>query len=84
MALENDFLSKSLQASKGSTLEEHRVWRGALYGEVMQLEGKAGLSIVEACDAARLSRAGFYRHFDEHAATGRHGTAPTDPADLSG
>ena len=45
MALENDFLSKSLQASKGSTLEEQRAWRGALYGEVMQLEGKAGLSI---------------------------------------
>jgi transposase InsO family protein len=33
----------------------------------MQLEGKSGLSIVEACDTARLSRAGFYRHFDEHA-----------------
>ena len=33
----------------------------------MQLEGKSGLSILEACDAARLSRAGFYRHFDEHA-----------------
>jgi len=33
----------------------------------MQLEGKTGLSIVEGCDAARLSRAGFYRHFDEHA-----------------
>ncbi len=33
----------------------------------MQLEGKSGLSIVEACDSARLSRAGFYRHFDEHA-----------------
>jgi transposase InsO family protein len=33
----------------------------------MQLEGKSGFSIVEACDAARLSRAGFYRHFDEHA-----------------
>jgi putative transposase len=32
----------------------------------MQLEGKAGLSILEACDAARISRAGFYRHFDEH------------------
>jgi putative transposase len=32
----------------------------------MQLGGKSGLSIVEACDAARLSRAGFYRHFDEH------------------
>jgi transposase InsO family protein len=32
----------------------------------MQLEGKAGLSILEACDAARVSRAGFYRHFDEH------------------
>ena len=33
----------------------------------MQLEGKSRLSIVEACDSARLSRAGFYRHFDEHA-----------------
>jgi putative transposase len=32
----------------------------------MQLGGKSGLSIAEACDAARLSRAGFYRHFDEH------------------
>jgi putative transposase len=32
----------------------------------MQLEGKSGLSIIEACDSARLSRAGFYRHFDEH------------------
>jgi putative transposase len=33
----------------------------------MQLEGSTGLSIAEACDAARVSRAGFYRHFDEHA-----------------
>jgi len=33
----------------------------------MQLEGTAGFSILAACDAAHLSRAGFYRHFDEHA-----------------
>jgi putative transposase len=33
----------------------------------MQLEGKDGLSIVEACDAAHVSRAGFYRHFEDHA-----------------
>lgn len=33
----------------------------------MQLEGSAGFSILAACDSARLSRAGFYRHFDEHA-----------------
>jgi putative transposase len=33
----------------------------------MQLEGKAGFSISEACEAARISRAGFYRHFDDHA-----------------
>jgi len=32
----------------------------------MQLEGKSGLSIVEACQAAGLSRAGFYRNFEEH------------------
>src|SRR5271156_875096 len=60
------FFKKSLQASKGSTLEEQRAWRSALYGEVMQLEGKVGLSILEACDATRVSRAGFSRHFDEH------------------
>jgi putative transposase len=33
----------------------------------MQLEGKGGLSIMEACDAAHVSRAGFYRHFEDHA-----------------
>jgi transposase InsO family protein len=38
-----------------------------LYGEVMQLEGKSELTIVQACDAAHLSRAGFYRSFEEHA-----------------
>jgi putative transposase len=38
-----------------------------LNGELKQLEGKSELSIVQACDAARLSRAGFYRHFEEHA-----------------
>jgi putative transposase len=32
----------------------------------MQREGKSGLSIAEACQAAELSRAGFYRHFEEH------------------
>ena len=33
----------------------------------MQLEGKGGLFITEACEAAHVSRAGFYRHFDDHA-----------------
>ena len=33
----------------------------------MQLEGKTGLTVTEACQIAGLSRAGFYRHFDEHA-----------------
>jgi transposase InsO family protein len=33
---------------------------------MMQLEG-AGLSIEEACRAAQVSRAGFYRFFDEQA-----------------
>ena len=32
----------------------------------MQLEGKASFSIAEACQSARLSRSGFYRHFEEH------------------
>lgn len=33
----------------------------------MRLEGKSNFTIVQACEAARLSRAGFYRHFEEHA-----------------
>ena len=33
---------------------------------MMQLAG-ARLSIEEACRTARVSRAGFYRHYDEHA-----------------
>jgi putative transposase len=33
----------------------------------MQLEGKSGLPITDACQVAELNRAGFYRHFDEHA-----------------
>jgi putative transposase len=32
----------------------------------MQLEGKSGLSVTEACQVAGLSRAGFYRQFNEH------------------
>jgi putative transposase len=33
---------------------------------MMQLEGPP-ISIEEACGAAQVSRAGYYRHFDEHA-----------------
>jgi putative transposase len=33
---------------------------------MMQLEG-GHLSIEEACEASRVSRAGYYRHFDDHA-----------------
>ena len=32
----------------------------------MQLEGST-LSIEEACCAAQVSRAGYYRYFDQHA-----------------
>ena len=46
------FFKKSLQASKESTLDQQRAWRGALFGEVMQLEGKSELPVVQACDAA--------------------------------
>jgi putative transposase len=34
---------------------------------MMQLEGQAHLSIEEACAVAQVSRAGYYRFFDEHA-----------------
>jgi len=33
---------------------------------MMQPEGQPSLSIIEACQVARVSRAGFYRHYHEH------------------
>jgi len=34
---------------------------------MMQPEGKPSLSTAEACQVAQVSRAGFYRHYQEHA-----------------
>src|ERR1035437_2574455 len=63
------FFAKSLQACQGVTSAEQRAWRNGIYGEIeamMQLEGLT-VSIEEACRAAQVSRAGFYRFFDEQA-----------------
>ena len=68
LALENDFLRRAFQASKGSIVEQQRVWRNALYGEVMQLGGQVGIIYRRSLRrGACESRAGFYRHLDEHA-----------------
>ena len=34
---------------------------------MMQPEGQPSLSLTEACQVAQVSRAGFYRHYQEHA-----------------
>ena len=65
--MENDFLRRAFKRVKEARSKNSVRGETRCTGEVMQLEGKSGLSIVEACDSARLSRAGFYRDFDEHA-----------------
>jgi hypothetical protein len=47
-------LAKSLQA-----------WRNSLYGEIRGMMQLEGFQASHACDIARISRTGFYRHYKE-------------------
>ena len=65
-ALDHRFFAKSLQACKGVAPEEHRVWRDSIYGEIRSMMQLEGFQANRACDLAHVSRAGFYRHYEEH------------------
>src|ERR1039458_4121499 len=60
------FFAKSLQACKGVAPEEHRNWRDGIYGEIRSMMQLEGFQSSHACEIARVSRAGFYRHYEEH------------------
>src|SRR4029077_12785607 len=60
------FFAKSLQARKGVTPDEHRDWRDSIYGEIRSMMQLAGFQASHACEIARVSLAGFYRHYEEH------------------
>src|SRR5205823_3042578 len=60
------FFAKSLQACKGVSPEEHRDWRDSIYVEIRSMMQLGGFQASHACEIARVSRAGFYRHYEEH------------------
>src|ERR1017187_5183077 len=60
------FFAKSLQACKGIASEEHSGWRDSIYGEIRSMMQLEGFQAGHACHIPRVSRAGFYRHYEEH------------------
>jgi putative transposase len=60
------FFQKSLQACKGVEPAERQRWRDSIYQEIRAMMQREGFSIHEACRITGLSRAGFYRHYEEH------------------
>ncbi len=65
-ALENDFLRRAFKRFKGVAPEEHREWRDSIYGEIRGMMQFEGFRADRACEMAHISRAGFYRHYEEH------------------
>src|ERR1039457_7353461 len=47
------FFAKSLQACKGVAPEEHRDWRGSIYGEIRSMMQLEGFQSSHACGVAR-------------------------------
>jgi AcrR family transcriptional regulator len=62
----NWIFQKSLQASQGVTPADRGRWRDGIYQEIRDMMRQEGFSITEACRGAGLSRAGFYRYWEEH------------------
>src|SRR6266852_9053391 len=66
MPLEVNFFNDTWQKFRGSTRTEQRLWQDDIHDqirEVMSLQGS--LSIERICELARVSRASFYRSFQE-------------------
>src|SRR6266568_2795755 len=60
------FFAKSLQGYKGVSPEQCRTWRDSIYAEIGDMMQFEGFQASHACQILQVSRAGFYRHFEEH------------------
>jgi putative transposase len=60
------FFRQCLAKNRGQTAAERRQWRHSIYAEIRsRVQSQGGLTIEQMCDLARVSRAGFYRHWLE-------------------
>ncbi len=67
--LELDF-RECLAKDRGDGAEERRQWRASLYAEIRsRMHSQGGLSIQRMCELAGVSRASFYRNWEEREPT---------------
>jgi transposase InsO family protein len=60
------FFRQCLAKNRGETTAERRQWRHLIYAEIRsRVQSQGGLTIEHLCDLAKISRAGFYRHWIE-------------------
>ena len=60
------FFRQCLAKNRGETAAERRQWRDSIYAEIRsRVQSQGGLTIEQMCELARVSRAGFYRHWLE-------------------
>jgi len=61
---------RCLAKDRGVTPEERQDWRDGIYTEIRGwMQSQGGLSIQRMCEMATVSRASFYRHWEEKAPT---------------
>src|SRR6516165_11016665 len=64
------FFRRCLAKDRGVTPEERQAWRDSIYTEIRGwMQSQGGLSIQRMCELATVSRASFYRHWEQKAPT---------------
>src|SRR6266853_109987 len=64
------FFRRCLAKNRGVTPEERHVWRDGIHTEIRQwMQSQGGLSIQRMCEMATISRASFYRSWENKAPT---------------
>ena len=65
-----EFFRECLAKGRGESLEERRQWRQCIDAEILGgMRSQRGLSIQPMCDLAGVSRASFYRNWEEREPT---------------
>src|SRR5579863_1397112 len=61
------FFQKCLAKSRGVTAGERKAWRNTIYDEISGWESQGQMSIQRMCELTGVSRASFYRDWEEKA-----------------
>src|ERR1035441_3394327 len=60
------FFRRCLAQDQGDTPAEKHLWRDSIYSEIRRgVQAQGGISIVRMCELAVVSRAGFYRQWEQ-------------------